>query len=223
MGRIKVLSWENKGSVVGRIKVLSWENKGSVVGRINILSVHQNRNVQLEGCSLHNVIRLPFVKMSMREPLFFLRHNFYSSHDRTFILPTTEPLFPRQNLYSSHDNIFIRPTTEPLFFPRQNLYSSHDRTFILPTTVGITRLLDKECIFISLNISKTIVSNFDFSLQPHSKFCNSIVISGTVADLEILSWGGQILIYFLIVVLCYYYSGVELTETSTATSTARET
>ena len=37
-------------------------------------------------------------------------------------------------------------------------------------------------------------------------------------DLEILSWGGQILVYFLIVVvvLCYYYLGVELTETSTA-------
>ena len=32
-----------------------------------------------------------------------------------------------------------------------------------------------------------------------------------MADLEILSWGGQILIYFLIVVvLCYYYVGVEL-------------
>ena len=38
-----------------------------------------------------------------------------------------------------------------------------------------------------------------------------------MADLEILSWGGQILVYFLIVVvLCYYYLGVELTESSTA-------
>ena len=38
-----------------------------------------------------------------------------------------------------------------------------------------------------------------------------------MVDLEILSWGGQILVYFLIVVvLCYNYLGVELTETSTA-------
>ena len=43
-----------------------------------------------------------------------------------------------------------------------------------------------------------------------------------VADLEILSWGDQILIYFLIVVvLCYYYLGVELTEKSTATGTEK--
>ena len=43
-----------------------------------------------------------------------------------------------------------------------------------------------------------------------------------MADLEILSWGGQILIYFLIVViLCYYYLGAELTETSTATRTEK--
>ena len=45
-----------------------------------------------------------------------------------------------------------------------------------------------------------------------------VVEMWAVADLEILSWGGQILVYFLIVVvvLCYYYLGVELTETSTA-------
>ena len=44
-----------------------------------------------------------------------------------------------------------------------------------------------------------------------------------MADLEILSWGGQILIYFLIVVvLCYYYLGVELTEKSTATGTEKK-
>ena len=57
--------------------------------------------------------------------------------------------------------------------------------------------------------------------------CTHFLIQGylppAVADLEILSWGGQILIYFLIVVvLCYNYLGVELTETSTATGTEKK-
>ena len=51
----------------------------------------------------------------------------------------------------------------------------------------------------------------------------SINKSCAVADLEILSWGGQILIYFLIVVvLCYYYLGVELTESSTGIGTEKK-
>ena len=70
-------------------------------------------------------------------------------------------------------------------------------------TLPIFQCLSRNCYGFSGYLLPELLS-FDHHLQ-------------AVADLEILSWGGQILVYFLIVVVfCYYYLGVELTETSTA-------